>query len=218
MVRAFSERVVEHTARLDDSLGRGGGRRPDLSAPAGRAGRAAADRRAGRAVLRDAGGGRQRDDDVSDRQRPARHGPRARGDRPRAGRPVVGRHLHRGGRTVSPGRSACSVSRHATSRSTAPTSRKEWVALFFGSANHDRRSFRNPKRLDLDRPNIRQQHGLRPWTALLPGRPAGSAMCSLSSTPSRICYPTIGLSEELGVRADRKPAHHGFVRSALQPA
>lgn len=48
----------------------------------------------------------------------------------------------------------------------------DWVALFFGAANRDPDVFTDPEKIDLDRPNIRQQlslgHGVHfclgaPW-------------------------------------------------------
>ena len=62
----------------------------------------------------------------------------------RAGRPVVGRHLpRRSHRLTGPQRLFRIATRDV--ETDGPTSRKgEWVALFFGSANHDPAVFPNP--------------------------------------------------------------------------
>ncbi|BBY61453.1 cytochrome P450 [Mycolicibacterium sarraceniae] len=92
----------------------------------------------------------------------------------------------------------------------------EWVALFFGSANHDPAVFEDPERLDLDRPNIRQHlafgHGLH----FCLGAPL--ARLEVGSVVNAVldCYSVIGLSEEPGVRQTASLLTHGFVRLPLQ--
>ena len=94
----------------------------------------------------------------------------------------------------------------------------EWVALFFGSANHDPAVFEDPERLDLDRPNIRQHlafgHGLH----FCLGAPL--ARLEVVSVVNAVLdrYSVIGLSEEPGVRQTASLLTNGFVRLPLQLA
>ncbi len=93
----------------------------------------------------------------------------------------------------------------------------EWVALFFGSANHDPAVFEDPERLDLDRPNIRQHlafgHGLH---FCLGGAPLArlEVLAIVNAVLDR--YSVIGLSEEPGERQTASLLTHGFVRLPLQ--
>jgi cytochrome P450 len=92
----------------------------------------------------------------------------------------------------------------------------EWVALFFGSANHDPAVFEDPQRLDLDRPNIRQHlafgHGLH----FCLGAPLArlEVFAVVNAVLDR--YSVIGLSEEQAVRQTASLLTHGFVRLPLQ--
>jgi cytochrome P450 len=92
----------------------------------------------------------------------------------------------------------------------------QWVALFFGSANHDPAVFEDPQRLDLDRPNIRQHlafgHGLH----FCLGAPLArlEVFAVVNAVLDR--YSVIGLSEEPGVRQTASLLTHGFVRLPLQ--
>jgi cytochrome P450 len=92
----------------------------------------------------------------------------------------------------------------------------EWVALFFGSANHDPAVFEDPERLDLDRPNIRQHlafgHGLH----FCLGAPLArlEVFAVVNAVLDR--YSVIGLSEEPGVRQTASLLTHGFVSLPLQ--
>ena len=92
----------------------------------------------------------------------------------------------------------------------------EWVALFFGSANHDPAVFEDPERLDLDRPNIRQHlafgHGLH----FCLGAPLArlEVLAIVNAVLDR--YSVIGLSEEPGERQTASLLTHGFVRLPLQ--
>ncbi|WP_319437372.1 cytochrome P450 [Mycobacterium sp. RTGN5] len=92
----------------------------------------------------------------------------------------------------------------------------EWVALFFGAANHDPAVFEDPQRLDLDRPNIRQHlafgHGLH----FCLGAPLArlEVFAVVNAVLDR--YSVIGLSEEPGVRQTASLLTHGFVRLPMQ--
>lgn len=94
----------------------------------------------------------------------------------------------------------------------------DWVALFFGSANHDPAVFEDPQRLDLDRPNIRQHlafgHGLH----FCLGAPLARLEVSAVVNAVLDRYSVIGLSEEPGVRQTASLLTHGFVRLPLQLA
>jgi cytochrome P450 len=94
----------------------------------------------------------------------------------------------------------------------------EWVALFFGSANHDPAVFEDPQRLDLDRPNIRQHlafgHGLH----FCLGAPLARLEVFAVVNAVLDGYSVIGLSEEPGVRQTASLLTHGFVRLPLQLA
>ncbi len=92
----------------------------------------------------------------------------------------------------------------------------EWVALFFGSANHDPAVFEDPARLDLDRPNIRQHlafgHGLH----FCLGAPLArlEVLSIVNAVLDR--YSVIGLSEEPAERQTASLLTHGFVRLPMQ--
>ncbi|AKK28557.1 cytochrome P450 [Mycobacterium sp. EPa45] len=92
----------------------------------------------------------------------------------------------------------------------------EWVALFFGSANHDPAVFDDPERLDLDRANIRQHlafgHGLH----FCLGAPLArlEVLAVVNAVLDRYCV--IGLSEEPAERQTASLLTHGFVRLPLQ--
>ncbi|MGY4710548.1 cytochrome P450 [Mycolicibacterium sp. CBM1] len=94
----------------------------------------------------------------------------------------------------------------------------EWVALFFGSANHDPAVFDDPQRLDLDRPNIRQHlafgHGLH----FCLGAPL--ARLEVSAVVGAVLdrYSTIAASEEPPERQTASLLTHGFVRLPLHLA
>ncbi|MCX2930988.1 cytochrome P450 [Mycobacterium sp. CVI_P3] len=94
----------------------------------------------------------------------------------------------------------------------------DWVALFFGSANHDPAVFEDPERLDLDRPNIRQHlafgHGLH----FCLGAPLArlEVVAVVNAVLDR--YSVIGLSEEPGVRQTASLLTNGFVRLPMQLA
>lgn len=92
----------------------------------------------------------------------------------------------------------------------------DWVALFFGAANHDPAVFEDPKRLDLDRPNIRQQLSLGHGLHFCLGAPLArlEVLSIVNAVLDR--YSVIGLSEEPGERQTASLLTHGFVRLPLQ--
>jgi cytochrome P450 len=92
----------------------------------------------------------------------------------------------------------------------------DWVALFYGSANHDPAVFEDPSRLDLDRPNIRQQLSLGHGLHFCLG--AALARLEVVSIVNAVLdrYSVIGLSEEPGERQTASLLTHGFVRLPLQ--
>ena len=92
----------------------------------------------------------------------------------------------------------------------------DWVALFFGAANHDPAVFEDPNRLDLDRPNIRQQLSLGHGLHFCLGAPLArlEVLSIVNAVLDR--YSVIGLSEEPGERQTASLLTHGFVRLPLQ--
>ena len=92
----------------------------------------------------------------------------------------------------------------------------DWVALFFGSANHDPAVFDDPGRLDLDRPNLRAQlslgHGLHFCLGAALARL--EVLAIVNAVLDR--YPVIALSEERAERQTASLLTHGFVSLPLQ--
>lgn len=91
----------------------------------------------------------------------------------------------------------------------------EWVALFFGSANRDPAVFPDPGRLDIDRPNIRQQlslgHGLHFCLGASLARL--EVMAVLNAVLDR--YPTIALTDDPGTKQTASLLTHAYVRLPL---
>jgi cytochrome P450 len=91
----------------------------------------------------------------------------------------------------------------------------EWVALFFGSANRDPAVFPNPDRLDIDRPNIRQQlslgHGLHFCLGASLARL--EVMAVLNAVLDR--YDTIALTDDPGTKQTASLLTHAYVRLPL---
>ncbi|OBI84404.1 cytochrome P450 [Mycobacterium asiaticum] len=91
----------------------------------------------------------------------------------------------------------------------------EWVALFFGSANRDPAVFPEPRRLDIDRPNIRQQlslgHGLHFCLGASLARLEVIAV--LNAVLDR--YQTITLTDDPGTKQTASLLTHAYVRLPL---
>lgn len=94
----------------------------------------------------------------------------------------------------------------------------DWVALFFGSANRDPAVFPNPDRLDIDRPNIRQQlslgHGLHFCLGASLARL--EVMAVLNAVLDR--YQTIALTDDPGTKQTASLLTHAYVRLPLRLA
>jgi len=94
--------------------------------------------------------------------------------------------------------------------------RGEWVALFFGSANRDPAVFPEPGRLDIDRPNIRQQlslgHGLHFCLGAALARLEVKAV--LNAVLDR--YQTIALTENPGTKQTASLLTHAYVALPLR--
>jgi cytochrome P450 len=92
----------------------------------------------------------------------------------------------------------------------------EWVALFFGSANRDPAVFPDPGRLDIDRPNIRQQlslgHGLHFCLGASLARL--EVMAVLNAVLDR--YQTIALTDDPGTKQTASLLTHAYVRLPLR--
>ncbi len=91
----------------------------------------------------------------------------------------------------------------------------EWVALFFGSANRDPAVFPDPGRLDIDRPNIRQQlslgHGLHFCLGASLARL--EVLAVLNAVLDR--YQKIALTDDPGTKQTASLLTHAFVRLPL---
>jgi cytochrome P450 len=91
----------------------------------------------------------------------------------------------------------------------------EWVALFFGSANRDPAVFPDPGRLDIDRPNIRQQlslgHGLHFCLGASLARL--EVMAVLNAVLDR--YQTVTLADDPGTKQTASLLTHAYVRLPL---
>ncbi|MEO3760824.1 cytochrome P450 [Mycobacterium sp. B14F4] len=91
----------------------------------------------------------------------------------------------------------------------------DWVALFFGSANRDPAVFASPDRLDIDRPNLRQQlslgHGLHFCLGASLARLEVTAM--LNAVLDR--YQSIGLTDDPGTKQTASLLTHAYVRLPL---
>lgn len=91
----------------------------------------------------------------------------------------------------------------------------EWVALFFGAANRDPAVFPNPGRLDIDRPNIRQQlslgHGLHFCLGASLARL--EVMAVLNAVLDR--YQTVTLTDDPGTKQTASLLTHAYVRLPL---
>ncbi|OSC38937.1 cytochrome P450 [Mycobacterium decipiens] len=91
----------------------------------------------------------------------------------------------------------------------------EWVALFFGSANRDPMVFPDPGRLDIDRPNIRQQlsmgHGLHFCLGAALARL--EVMAVLNAVLDR--HQGIALTDDPGTKQTASLLTHAFVRLPL---
>ena len=92
----------------------------------------------------------------------------------------------------------------------------DWVALFFGAANRDPAVFPHPDRLDIDRPNLRQQlsmgHGLHFCLGAALARLEVIAM--LNAVLDR--YQTVELTDDPGTKQTASLLTHAYVRLPLQ--
>ncbi|WP_059018199.1 cytochrome P450 [Mycobacterium sp. M26] len=94
----------------------------------------------------------------------------------------------------------------------------EWVALFFGSANHDPAVFPDPGRLDLDRPNIRQHMAFGHGLHFCLGAPLArlEVFAVVNAVLDR--YSVIAPSDEPAERQTASLLTNGFVRLPLRLA
>lgn len=92
----------------------------------------------------------------------------------------------------------------------------DWVALFFGAANRDPEIFAEPGRLDIERPNVRQQlslgHGLHFCLGAALARLEVDAV--LNAVLDR--YSSITLADDPGTKQTASLLTHGFVRLPLR--
>lgn len=91
----------------------------------------------------------------------------------------------------------------------------DWVALFFGAANRDPAVFDHPDRLDLDRPNIRQQLSLGHGLHFCLG--AALARLEVLSIVNAVLdrYRTISLAADPGDKQNASLLTHGYTRLPL---
>lgn len=94
----------------------------------------------------------------------------------------------------------------------------DWVALFFGSANHDPAVFPDPGRLDLDRPNIRQHMAFGHGLHFCLGAPLArlEVFAVLNAVLDR--YSVIAPADEPVQRQTASLLTNGFVRLPLRLA
>lgn len=94
----------------------------------------------------------------------------------------------------------------------------EWVALFFGAANRDPAVFTDPDRLDLDRPNIRQQLSLGHGLHFCLG--AALARLEVTAVVNAVLdrYATLAVTDDPGTKQTASLLTHGFVRLPLRLA
>jgi len=92
----------------------------------------------------------------------------------------------------------------------------EWVALFFGSANRDPGVFADPGRIDLGRPNIRQQLSLGHGLHFCLGAPLARLEVTAVLNAVLDRYPTIALSDDPGAKQTASLLTHGWVRLPLR--
>lgn len=94
----------------------------------------------------------------------------------------------------------------------------EWVALFFGSANHDPAVFTDPGTFDLDRPNVRKQlslgHGLHFCLGAVLARL--EVLAAIDGVLDR--YSTIELTDDPGTKQTASLLTHGWVRLPIRLA
>ncbi len=94
--------------------------------------------------------------------------------------------------------------------------RGEWVALFFGSANRDPQVFPDPGRLDIDRPNIRQQLSLGHGVHFCLGAALArlEVLAVLNAVLDR--YQQIALTDDPGTKQTASLLTHAYVRLPLR--
>lgn len=93
--------------------------------------------------------------------------------------------------------------------------RGEWVALFFGSANRDPDVFPDPGKLDIDRPNIRQQLSLGHGVHFCLGAALArlEVLAVLGAVLDR--YQRIALTADPGTKQTASLLTHAYVRLPL---
>lgn len=94
--------------------------------------------------------------------------------------------------------------------------RGEWVALFFGAANRDPAVFPDPDRLDLNRPNIRQQLSLGHGLHFCLGAPLARLEVTAVLNAVLDRYSTIALTADPGDKQTASLLTHAFVRLPLR--
>lgn len=92
----------------------------------------------------------------------------------------------------------------------------DWVAVFFGAANRDSAVFADPGRVDLDRPNIRQQLSLGHGLHFCLG--ASLARLEVTAVVNAVLdrYTTIALGDDPGQKQTASLLTHGWVRLPMR--
>jgi len=216
MVQAFTERVIEHSARLDDSQDIEDAE--DLISALLRAeldGQRLTPEQIVRLCVTLVVAGSETTTYLIGSVLHAMAREPAVTARLRADRSLVGTFIEEVARLTGPQR-LFRIATRDVEIDGAQIKKGEWVALFFGAANHDPAVFEDPERLDLDRPNIRQHlafgHGLH----FCLGAPLArlEVVAVVNAVLDR--YTVIGLSDEPGVRQTASLLTNGFVRLPLQ--
>ena len=92
----------------------------------------------------------------------------------------------------------------------------EWVAVFFGAANRDPAVFPDPERIDLDRPNIRQQLSLGHGLHFCLGAPLARLEVNAVLEAVLNRYSTIELAVDPGEKQTASLLTHGWVRLPMR--
>ncbi|GAB3238972.1 cytochrome P450 [Mycolicibacterium hippocampi] len=92
----------------------------------------------------------------------------------------------------------------------------DWVALFFGAANRDPDVFTDPEKIDLDRPNIRQQLSLGHGVHFCLGAPLARLEVTAVLNAVLDRYRGIALTDDPGDKQTASLLTHGFVRLPIR--